>query len=138
MHVFNLNRGTVKLVQQYAQQTGCVGGATSKNNCICVYTTTTSDMYTFLHQTLREIPASGKSASVCFNSHTWCFGKCLQNMVGDLVQREAYTLILVSINCSYMETPELNWGKGKPGRVQEKSNKCVLMISFLSFFFDVR
>lgn len=28
------------------------------------------------------IPASGKCASVYFNSHTWCFGKCLQNMVG--------------------------------------------------------
>lgn len=31
-----------------------------------------------------EIPASGKCAYVYFNSHTWCFGECLQNMVGDL------------------------------------------------------
>lgn len=31
-----------------------VGAATSKNNYICVYTTTASDMYTFLHQTARD------------------------------------------------------------------------------------
>lgn len=40
--------------QEGRQGTSCVGAAGSKNNCICVHATTTSAMYTFLHQTVRD------------------------------------------------------------------------------------
>lgn len=61
----------------------CGGAAASKNNCICVYATTTSDMYVYIPTPDSEGSLQVENVmSVCFNSHTWSFGVGIQNMVG--------------------------------------------------------
>ena len=70
------------LIDSRTDKVKVVRGLLRVKTTASVYTPQLPQTCIYLYARQWEIPASGKCASVYFNSRTWCFGKCLQSMVG--------------------------------------------------------
>lgn len=92
---FQLHCGTINPVFAACQSdrlgSGCVRAAVRKNNCICVYPTTTSDMYmcASLPDSERSLRVENVSLFIWERHSAFWQKKTLQNTVGDIIRHEA-------------------------------------------------